>query len=463
MMRSFLATFLALLPILPAQAGQSTFGLARSREAAALGRLPAPLEVAVADIVNYHRHRLPLPRDEREMMLQLRCGNPTVGAGGELVLQFGYTTAPGDDRADLPLLNLALVIDRSGSMAAANKLTQVKAALGAFVGRLRPEDRVALITYNGEATVDQTSREVGDGRWLREAIARIEPGGATNLHDGLMLGLRQVAAHARSDINSRVLLLTDGIANRGETGVEQILADATEFTAEDIDLSTIGVGRNLDLGLLDRLARGGRGLFHYVAEAGDINKVFVKEHEALVASVARRVVLEIELPAGLSLVRVVGHECRPSTAAATAIATIELPNQNRGATGVVMAVCRADARDIDRVVKVGGRLSYEAQGQRRSLRVDEEVRVVGSEQELLRDPEVRKNYTIAVLAEGMHEMAEQSACRRWADADRALQRALRFSRREFKTDDDADVARVRAMAEAYGKTLGGYTSRFRDI
>ena len=54
-----------------------------------------------------------------------------------------------------------------------------------------------------------------------------------------------------------------------------------------------------------------------------------------------------------------------------------------------MAVCRADARDIDRVVKVGGRLSYEAQGQRRSLRVDEEVRVVGSEQELLRDPEVR--------------------------------------------------------------------------
>ena len=63
----------------------------------------------------------------------------------------------------------------------------------------------------------------------------------------------------------------------------------------------------------------------------------------------------------------------------------------------------------------------------------------------------------------MHEMAEQSACRRWADADRALQRALRFSRREFKTDDDADVARVRAMAEAYGKTLGGYTSRFRDI
>ena len=91
------------------------------------------------------------------MMLLLRWGNPTVGAGGELVLQFGYTTAPGDDRADLPLLNLALVIDRSGSMAAANKLTQVKAALGAFVGRLRPEDRVALITYNGEQDCNENN------------------------------------------------------------------------------------------------------------------------------------------------------------------------------------------------------------------------------------------------------------------------------------------------------------------
>lgn len=461
MMRPFVCSILTLLPALGAQDAQSSFGHARTREAAALGKLPTPLEVAVADIVNYHRHRLPLPRDEREMMLQLRLGNREVAQRDEVVLQFGYTTAPGDDRADLPPLNLALVIDRSGSMAEANKLVQVKAALDAFVDKLRPEDRIALVSYDSEPRLDEASRLLGDGRWLRDAIARLEPGGATNLHAGMMLGLRQVSAHARRDSSNRVLLLTDGIANRGETAADRILADASAFTAEDIDLSTIGVGRNLDIHLLDRLARGGRGLFHYVADAQDIQKVFVQEHEALVAPVARRVELQIALPPELELLRVVGHESRRRGPGEI---IVELPNQNRGATGVVLLVCRARSasRGADGA-SVTAEMSYLASGERKFCRARETVQFVEGGRDLLRDPEVRKNYTIAVLAEGLHEMSRQAACRRWADADDALQRALRFSRRQFASDDDADVVRVREMAEAHRKTLGRYVDRFRDI
>lgn len=460
-MRLITCSLLTLLPALFAQDGQSSFGHARTREAAALGRLPTALEVAVADIVNYHRHRLPLPRGDDDVMLQLRFGNETVGVGDQVVLQFGYTTSPGDDRADLPPLNLALVIDRSGSMAEAGKMTAVKRALTAFVDRLRPSDRVAFVSYNGEPVIDEASRTVDDGHWLKQAISGLEASGATNLHGGLMLGLREVAAHATRDSSNRVLLLTDGIANRGETDVERILADARAFTAEDIDLSTIGVGRNLDIKLLDRLARGGRGLFHYVADTRDVQKVFVDEHESLVAPVARRVDLRLELPHELELVRVIGHKF---TRRGDRL-KVELPNLNRGATGVVLVVCKAHSpRHRERQsARVRGHLTFFAAGKRGRVEVDETLTIVPSKQELLRDPEVRKNYTIAVLAEGMHQMAVSSTSRRWLAADRALQSALSFSRKEFVSNDDLDVARVRKMAEDHSKTLRRYVDRFLDF
>ncbi|MCR9246663.1 MAG: VWA domain-containing protein [bacterium] len=453
-------------PTVVGQDAGSSFGHARTREAAALGKLPTPLEVAVADIVNYHHHRLPLPRNEQSVMLQVRCGNVEAAPGDEVVVQFGYTTAPGDDRADLPPLNLALVIDCSGSMEEAGKMVQVKRALTAFAERLRPDDCVTLVTYSSEARVQQPGRRVADGCWLRDAIAELEPGGATNLHAGLMLALREVATRARGDSSNRVLLLTDGIANRGETDAERILTDAAAFTREDIDLSTIGVGRDLDISLLDRLARGGRGLFHYVADARDVQKVFVDEHEALVAPVARRVDLEFELPRQLRLDRVVGH----GVIRRDGRHVVALPNLNRGATGVVLAVCRVRHGGAGRsalasaaVINVRAQLTYRAGSGRENVRAADELRLVDESGRRLRDPEVRKNYTIAVLAEGMHDMAKEAERRKWAVADRALQDALDFSRRQFASDDDEDVARVRSMAEAHSRTLRRYVDRFRDF
>ena len=85
---------LLLAAALPAQAGQSTYGLARARELAALGQLPRASDVVVRDIVNYHRHRLPLPRAGREVELDVRFGGARTGARGRAVLQIGMTTAP---------------------------------------------------------------------------------------------------------------------------------------------------------------------------------------------------------------------------------------------------------------------------------------------------------------------------------------------------------------------------------
>ncbi|MGB3969986.1 MAG: VWA domain-containing protein, partial [Planctomycetota bacterium] len=319
-----------------AQAGQSTFGDARARQLAELGRLPGVRDIVVRDLINYHRHRLPLPKAGDDVALDLRFDRDAALPGDEVWLQVGYTAAPQGDRTLAGPCAVALVVDVSGSMQEAGKLTAVKAGLRAFVDRLRADDDVALVTFSRDARVVSPVRRRGDGRWLLDAIERLEPEHSTNLHAGLMLGIAELTKSELPGAGRRVILLTDGIANTGVVAPDQILADAAR-AGSNIDISTIGVGQNLDTALLQRLADGARGLFHFVADPVDVQKVFVDEADALLAAMARRVALTVQVPRSLEVVRVYqdGVQWEDSTF------EVRLPDLNAGATGVVLVQCRA--------------------------------------------------------------------------------------------------------------------------
>lgn len=437
----------------------STYGHARARALAELGKLPAPADIVVADIVNYHRHRLPLPRAGDAVGLDVRLDR-APGDPDRLILQVGYTTAPADDRSDVPPVHLALVLDCSGSMHAAGKMDRLQAALRTFAAQLRADDRVTLVTYSDEAEVRQQGRRVGDGDWLRREITALQPGGSTNLHAGLMAGLRALAGDADGPPSRRVILLTDGIANRGETDPQRILAEARTYTDEQIDLSTIGLGTDLNSALLEQLARGARGLFHFVADAKDIDEVFHQESESLLAAVARRPLLSVTLPPDVRFDGAIGHDAR-ETADGFAVS---LPDLNAAVTAVVLArLQRCGRGGDDEPLRVQARLDYRAAAndRRRSVEVAENL-TLDPRRQPLRDAELRKNYTIAVLAEGMQAMAAAAAGSRWAAADGELGRALQFAREQFPSVEDQDVRRVLDMAEDYRRTLGRYLDRFRD-
>jgi uncharacterized protein YegL len=453
---------LLLAPWLGAQGPASSAGHARTRELAELGRLPTPIEVAVADIVDYHKHRLPMPRAGECVAMDVRFGGDAVRPGGEAILQIGFAATPSDDRTDLPPLNLALVIDCSGSMADAGKLDAVKRAMIAFAGKLRASDQIAIVTFSDEARVLCPRRSLGSGEWFRRAVDGLEPGGSTDLHAGLMLGLRDVAGDLRPRGSNRVLLLTDGIANRGVVDPEAILQGSRKFTAEDVDLTTIGLGRDLNMELLDRLARGGRGLFHFVADSKDIAKVFVDEVEALVAPAARHTTLRIALPRALEVLRVYGHEYRCDGDELV----IALPDMNRGMTAVVLLQCRCrtDAAAGERLVARAELRAFAAADDKPiALRAQASLAVDERAGDALADPEVKKNATIALLAQGMHDMAEQAQLSRWADADRVLRKAIDTAHARLPNVEDKDVRTVLQMAEDHARTLRRYLDRFRDF
>jgi Ca-activated chloride channel family protein len=183
------------------------------------------------------------PQPERDAVgLNLRLGNERMPLQGDVAwLQMGLQTKAAETEIVAPL-NLALVIDRSGSMDTPDKMPYLKQSLRVFLESLNPEDIVSIVTYSDNAEVLLSAQPVGDGRWIQATIEQIRPNGGTNLHAGMMLGFQEVDRNFDVRRNNRVILLTDGIANAGLTDPTQIAADALTYNQRGIYLSTIGLG-----------------------------------------------------------------------------------------------------------------------------------------------------------------------------------------------------------------------------
>src|SRR5437667_5567671 len=201
--------------VIEAQEGASSAAASRTRYLAEMGYIPSPHEVAVEEFVNYHRHQIGRPKSGEAVALDVRWGNNQIsGFDREAVLQVGFSTALANDRAQLRPINLALVIDKSGSMADSDKLARVRVALLKLVDQLRESDVLSIVVFDSEAQVLCPARELGDRSEVKEAIRGIIPGSSTNLHAGLMLGFHEALKNFNSESTNRVILLTDGIANQ---------------------------------------------------------------------------------------------------------------------------------------------------------------------------------------------------------------------------------------------------------
>src|ERR1044071_9965196 len=102
--------------------------------------------------------------------MDVRWSNAAIGRSGEAVLQIGFSTALANDRQQLRPLNVSLVIDKSGSMSDADKMSRVKKALQMFLGQLRADDVLSIVVFDTNAKVLLPARKVGDRGAIKEII-----------------------------------------------------------------------------------------------------------------------------------------------------------------------------------------------------------------------------------------------------------------------------------------------------
>lgn len=224
------------------------------------------------------------------------------------VVKIALDCLPPPRRNLRPPVNLALVIDRSGSMSG-DKIAKAREAALEAVRRLGPDDIVALIAYDSRVETLVPAQRVGDGRRLEQAIRGLEAGGNTALHGGVTRGAEEVRRNLedRRFVN-RVILLSDGLANVGPSTPEELGRLGAMLVRDGISVTTIGLGLGYNEDLMTRLAQRSDGNTYFVEHSGDLPRIFAGELGDVLNVVARRVVIEIVFPAGVRPIHFVGRD-----------------------------------------------------------------------------------------------------------------------------------------------------------
>lgn len=197
-------------------------------------------------------------------------------------------------------LHLALVIDRSGSMSG-RPLDEAKRCAQMVVDGLRADDQVAVVTYDDRVDrltglLNASNRDV-----LSRAIGEVRSGGCTNLHGGWLAGAEELAPQARTEVLSRVILLSDGLANQGLTNPDAICRQVAELAAAGVTTSTYGLGEHFNEQLMTAMSDAGRGNAYYGETADDLADPFREELALLDALCARKLELSVRAAAGVSV------------------------------------------------------------------------------------------------------------------------------------------------------------------
>lgn len=251
------------------------------------------------------------------LSLRARFDNASIRAGmtADRHLEI-LVTAPqaltDERRASCPPLDLVLVIDRSGSMQDDGKMEYVKEAARAIVERLRPRDHFALIAYDDRADVLVPLQEAEDTGDLIRRIDRLHPGGSTNLGEGLLAGYREIRRSGQANGVKRVILLSDGMANRGITSSGELSDIASGSYEEGISLSTMGVGAGFNEDLMTTLAMDGGGMYYYIDHPEIIPEILAREFATMQALIASNIVLEVELAPQVEIREVIGNRYEKS-------------------------------------------------------------------------------------------------------------------------------------------------------
>lgn len=253
------------------------------------------------------RHMAPAP-DAQSVKLDLELDRPIVPSNSEetVILKIGLNGMRHASSYRTPL-NIALVIDRSGSMSG-DKIRQARNAAHQAVDQLLSDDVVSLIVYGSEAVTYWPASRAGDGRGLHQAINRIETSGNTNLWGGVQLGAAELRKRLRGDFVHRVILLSDGLANHGPSSPAELAGLGTELRAEGIAVSTVGLGLDYNEDLMAGLARRSDGNTYFVENSRDLPRVFAEEFGDAMNVVARELIVEVVFPAGVRPLRVIGRD-----------------------------------------------------------------------------------------------------------------------------------------------------------
>ncbi|MDQ7783085.1 MAG: VWA domain-containing protein [Desulfomonilaceae bacterium] len=232
-----------------------------------------------------------------------------VGSPRTIVVKVTLDAEKPPKTARRPPVNLAIALDRSGSMTG-EKLAKAKEAAIEALGRLGSSDVFSLVAYDHTVTTVVPAQRVGDAYGIRAKIRDIHGGGNTALFGGVSQSASEVRKHLDGEFVNRIILLSDGLANVGPSSPEELGRLGAALIKEGISVTTVGVGLDYNEDLMTRLSRNSDGNSYFVESSRDLARIFNAELGDVLSVVAQKVHIIVEFPEDVRPVSIIGRDGR---------------------------------------------------------------------------------------------------------------------------------------------------------
>ena len=275
------------------------------------GRMPPRESVRVEEMVNYFPYAYSAPMDRSAPFRVTTTVVPSPWSAENQLLHIairGYDLA----RSERPRANVVLLIDTSGSMQPSDRLPLLQQGFRLFAQQLRDDDRVAIVTYAGQAQTALDPTAGRDKQKILEVIDNLRASGSTAGGDGLRRAYALAEKHFDKQVVNRVILATDGDFNVGITDPKELERFIVTKRKTGIYLSIFGVGvGNLNDALMQRLAQAGNGNAAYIDSLLEARKAMSEELSSTMFPIADDVKIQVEFnPARVAEYRLIGYETR---------------------------------------------------------------------------------------------------------------------------------------------------------
>ena len=274
-----------------------------------LGQTPPKESVRIEEFINYFTFDYKEPVKDENVSLESEISNCPWNTEHHLLrLGMKGLTIPADK---LPNSNYVFLIDVSGSMNSPDKLGVLKTGFKTLVDNLSDRDRIAIVTYAGQAGVLLESTYGDEREKIKSAIDKLGAGGSTAGAAGIITAYEIAEKNFIPNGNNRVILGSDGDFNVGPSSTEELIKLIEEKRDKGIYLTVLGVGGgNLNDYMMEQIANKGNGNYEYIDNAKQIEKVFT--HEILkFYTVAKDSKIQITFnPNKIDSYRLIGYENR---------------------------------------------------------------------------------------------------------------------------------------------------------
>ncbi len=273
-------------------------------------QMPPRDAVRIEEMINYFQYNYPQPGWNQPFSITMEHGVCPWNQAHQLVL-VGLQGKELTDR-QTPPSNLVFLIDVSGSMNEPAKLPLLKESLKMMVAQLRPEERVSIVVYAGNAGLVLDSAPGYNKGLIMAAIDNLQAGGSTAGGQGIQLAYDVAQKNFLQNGNNRVVLATDGDFNVGVSSDSELVQIIEEKRKAGIFLTVLGFGSgNLQDAKMEKLADKGNGNYFYIDTLNEGKKVLVDELGSTLIAIAKDVKIQIEFnPKAVKAYRLLGYENR---------------------------------------------------------------------------------------------------------------------------------------------------------